>query len=215
MLQQMTPIEAPATGTPTPTGTPTADGRAGARARSAASEAAMIDRLPLSEQQKDFLRYRWLDQVTWMERDAKSAQRWYSLLRVIAIVGAVLVPTLVSLTLTPEADSLLITRATIFIGLLVAISTAVEEFFHFGQKWRHYRHNAERLKSEGWQFFALTGPYLPFATHDGAYRAFAGHVEEVFERETDVYISEIVLEKPRGRDQGAAKPGDQPPGSRG
>jgi hypothetical protein len=43
--------------------------------------------------------------------------------------------------------------------LLVATSAAIEEFFHFGERWRHYRRSVELLKAEGWKFFELAGVY--------------------------------------------------------
>ena len=34
---------------------------------------------------------------------------------------------------------------------------AVEGFFHYGDRWRHYRRTVELLKSHGWQLFELAG----------------------------------------------------------
>ena len=42
---------------------------------------------------------------------------------------------------------------------MVAITASVEGFFHFGDRWRHYRVNAELLKSEGWQYLTGSGGY--------------------------------------------------------
>lgn len=116
----------------------------------------LLATLQLPEMNRPFLRARWLDQVLWMEGKAMSAVRWYYTLRLTTIIGGVIVLALVSLNLGGDAG-VFIHGATFVISLLVALSAAVEEFFHYGERWRHYRRTAERLKSEGWQFFQLSG----------------------------------------------------------
>ena len=60
---------------------------------------SLIDVLSLSEVQKHFLHSRWLDQVLWMEDKSDSAQKRYHTLRLVAIVGGILGPALISLDL--------------------------------------------------------------------------------------------------------------------
>jgi hypothetical protein len=143
----------------------------------------------VSDLQKHLLRSRWMDQVMWMEGKAADAEKWYYVLRLVAIVGGVIVPALVSLNL----ESL--RWLTILVSLLVAISVAVEEFFHFGERWRHYRRTVELLKIEGWQFFQLSGPYKSYGKHADAYQVFAERVEDTIKHEVDVYITEVTKEK--------------------
>lgn len=153
----------------------------------------LIAMLELPELNKQFLRARWLDQLLWMENKAWSAVRWYYTLRLTTIVGGVIVPALVSLNLGENAAAV-IRWLTFAISLLVALSAAVEEFFHYGERWRHYRRTAELLKSEGWQFFELSGPYAN-QTHAQAYPAFAARVEEFSRHEVEVYITQVVKDK--------------------
>jgi len=94
-----------------------------------------------------------------MEKKAVSAQKRYYLLRLTAIVGGVTLPALVSLNISGESVSAYLCWLTFCISLLVAISVAVEGFFNYGERWRHYRRTVEDLKREGWQFFQLSGPY--------------------------------------------------------
>lgn len=77
----------------------------------------------------------------------------------------------------------------------MAISAAVEEFFHYGERWRHYRKSEELLKNEGWQFFQLSGPYRRFETHPDAYREFVARVEEINRLDVQTYVTEVVREK--------------------
>jgi Protein of unknown function (DUF4231) len=165
--------------------------------------AAMIESLDLGADRKRFLESRWLDQVVWVEKKAIECQRRYYALRVTTVVGAVLLPALVSVT--PGDDALArALRITVWVvSLVVAISAALEQFFRFGDRWRNYRQTAERLKSEGWLFFQLSGPYAANgATHGAAFSTFATRVEEWIKSDVDVYLTEITVERERRRDGG-------------
>lgn len=94
-------------------------------------------------------------------------------------------------------------RAALITGVglsqLVAICAAVEQFFKFGDRWRHYRRSAELLKTHGWQFFELTGPYAPYSQngrHTEAFHLFASQVEEIIQSDVDGYVSQITISKP-------------------
>lgn len=149
----------------------------------------------LTALQKDFLTRRWLDQVIWMEGAAARAQRRYYRLRLITVVGAVIVPALVSLELGGDANEA-VPWLTFAVSLVVAASAAVEEFFHFGERWRHYRRTVERLKAEGWLFFELVGDYGAAQNgHVGAFERFAARVEDLLREDVDVYVTEVVRER--------------------
>ncbi len=156
---------------------------------------SFIDSLEITDLQKRFLRSRWLDQMRWMSARSKRAQKKYYILRLIAIVGGVIVPALVSMNISNEGVMSYIRYITFVISLLVAISVAVEEFFHYGERWRHYRNTAERLKIEGWEFFQLSGSYKDYNMHSIAYTTFASKVEEILREEVGVYMTEIAKEK--------------------
>lgn len=153
----------------------------------------LIEALDLSDFQKHALRSRWLDQVLWMEKRACATRNWYYILRLITIIGGVLIPALVSITFT-GTGAVIIRWITFFISLSVALSAAIEEFLKFGDRWRNYRRTVELLKVEGWQFFQLSGPYSRRESHAHAYPKFATRVEEIIQRDVQVYISEIVGE---------------------
>ena len=162
---------------------------------------SLIDALDITDLQKHFLHSRWLDQVLWMEGKADHAQKRHNLLRLTAIVGGVIVPSLVSLNISSEGTMVVIRWLTFAISLLVAISVAVEEFFHYGERWRHYRRSVESLKIEGWEFFQRSGTYQSFNDHSSAYPAFAAKVEDILRHEVDVYITEVVKEKKKKEDE--------------
>lgn len=160
----------------------------------------LIEALELPELNKQFLSARWLEQVIWMEEKAWSSVWWYYFLRLTTIIGGVIVPALVSWNVGGGAATA-IQIITFVVSLMVAMSAAVEEFFHYGERWRHYRRTVERLKSEGWQFFQLSGAYAN-QTHIQAYPAFAARVEELSREEVEVYMTQVAKEK-KEKDDGA------------
>ena len=163
---------------------------------------SLIDELDVDEQRKRFLKSRWLDQVIWTEGKASRARNRYYLLRLTTVVGALLVPALVSLDPSDETLHDAARIATWVVSLVVAISAAVEQFFHFGDRWRNYRRTAERLKAEGWLYLQLSGPYArDRATHEAAYPSFAIRVEELIQADVDAYLTEVAGEKEKKREE--------------
>lgn len=161
----------------------------------------LIDDADLDARERDFLEFRWLNQLAWMEARAASAQRFYYRLRLVTIVGAVLVPALVALNSLGGWERNAVQIGAWVVSLVVAISASVEGFFQFGQRWRSYRSSAERLKSEGWMYMELAGPYAS-PSHAEAYATFVSRVEELIQKDVDVYITEVAAEKQRSAGAG-------------
>jgi hypothetical protein len=155
----------------------------------------IFDTLKLPDLQRRFLSSRWLDQVLWMEAQAGKARNRYYTARLITIVGGVVLPALVSLNINSSKVRDTLVWSTFGLSQVVAISAAVEEFFHYGERWRHYRRTVECLKTQGWQFFQLTGPYISYPTHEQAFTVFAKQVEEIIQRDVEVYATQVVQEK--------------------
>jgi hypothetical protein len=140
--------------------------------------------------QKDLLRARWLDQLEWLGDRAARGQRWYRRIRFVTLVGGVLTPALISWSLGAANAEPAQTLAFV-VSLLVLTAAAIEEVFHFGDIWRQYRSTAEALKSEGWEFIFLSGPYQEFDDHQSAYRTFAGRVEEILRQDVPGYFDRL------------------------
>ncbi|HXZ74113.1 MAG TPA: DUF4231 domain-containing protein [Streptosporangiaceae bacterium] len=171
----------------------------------------LIGQLGLPPLQQGFLRGRWLDQVRWAEGKAESTQRWYRWLRLITITGGVVIPALVGLNVTGTASEGI--RWTVFgLGLVVALAAAIEGFFHYGERWPHYRHLAELLKSEGWQFFQLSGQYAGAAGHADVYPLFAAHVEAIVQHDVEVFFTAVVAGQTQPQEGGQGEQGQAPAG---
>lgn len=165
---------------------------------------SIIDGLDLDDLKKHFLESRWLDQVLWMEEKSSTNQKKYYVLRLTSIIGGILVPALISFNLAGENAKAFVQVISFILSLVVAISIALEEFFRFGDRWRHYRQTVECLKMEGWQYFQLAGNYKSWPKHEDAYEEFATRVEEIQQSEIKIYITEIAKDKPKEDDKVAS-----------
>jgi hypothetical protein len=167
---------------------------------------ALIDSLPIAEERRHFLRSRWLESLLWMESAAQRTRQRYYALRLITVVGAVIVPALVSINAVGKTNSV-VTWVTFAISLVVAVSAAVDGFFRFGDRWRHYRSIVEEMKAEGWNLHELSGVYAKSGgTYETAFPVFVKRVDELLRRETQTYISEIAT-PPQGKDTGNSQAG--------
>jgi hypothetical protein len=155
----------------------------------------LFESMELNDYQRKFLASRWLDQVLWMEKKANLCRDRHYRLRLTAIILGVIVPILIGISFpTGERyDGLRTAKNAITIGMsaIVAISAAVEEFFHYGERWYHYRRTVESLKTYGWQFSQLSGKYAKFTNHKDAFMTFANQVEEVIQRDVEVYVTQV------------------------
>ena len=125
----------------------------------------LIEQLDLSDFYKQSLRERWLDQMIWADKKAGQNQKRHYRLRLTTIVGGVILPALVGISIqlgptNPFARDWF-PGLTFALSQIIAVSATIEEFCRYGDRWREYRQMAEDLKTEGWQYLQLTGPYQP------------------------------------------------------
>ncbi len=156
---------------------------------------SLIEQIELSDLQRQFMKSRWLSQMLWLESRAQQNRNRYYLLRLFTIIGGVIVPALVSLNINASNVQAIMGWIAFGLSQIVAISAAVEEFFHYGERYRHYRNTAELMKIEGWQFFQLSGPYRNTQSHTEVYADFAQRVESIMQRDVEGYLSEVIQDK--------------------
>lgn len=157
--------------------------------------------LGLSNLQKNYLRSRWLEQVLRMEYEVSRALKRHQALRLLTAIGSIAVLTLVSLRIDGQKLALWDTPArylTVILSLLVAAGIGIEHLFNYGERQRRYEHRLERLKTEGWRFFELSGQYRHYESHAEAFSAFTNQVEDLTQREVEVYSSRVMVERRKG-----------------
>ena len=103
-----------------------------------------------------------LDQFqSWYDGKAIHAKSRYLRIRVIAVVGAVLVP--VAANALPAFPD--VTRAlTTVLSLIVSLAVALDSVYHFGDQWKNYRSTEQFLSREKVLFLTGEGPYKDMET---------------------------------------------------
>jgi hypothetical protein len=153
------------------------------------SYAEIIDGLEIDDLHKRFLRNRWLNELLWFEDKADRNQKRHYTLRLVTIVGGVVVPSLVGLSLKTSIAATAVSWATFTVSLIVALAAALESFFGFGERWRTFRRNVESLKAHGWQYFQLVDRYARHGDHRTAFPHFAMQVEAVLRQDMDTFVA--------------------------
>jgi len=153
------------------------------------SYSEIIDDLEVDDLHKRFLRDRWLNELLWFEDKADRNQKRHYALRLMTIVGGVVVPSLVGLSLKTNLAAHAVSWATFSISLVVALAAALESFFGFGERWRTFRRNVEALKAHGWQYFQLVDRYAHHPDHRGAFPHFAAQVENVLQQDLEKFVA--------------------------
>jgi hypothetical protein len=119
------------------------------------------------------------------KRRADSNRRWYYSWRVPTVVGALLLPPLAS----PTAEASWARWTALCFSLVVAIYTALESTFRFGNRWRLYRRMLDELRSEGWAYAYHTGPYASKAE----FTRFVERSEEAIRRYGEEYVADVLV----------------------
>ena len=127
----------------------------------------LIDSLKLNTLQNAFMKQRWLSQQQWMSAKSNQARNRYYIIKLIIVISSTLLPALISFDFGIE-NARTVKLITLGLSLAIAISAGLEEFFNFGERWRHYRSTSELLKAEGWRYFSLTEHYQNIKSHDQA-----------------------------------------------
>lgn len=111
--------------------------------------------------------------------------------RMIITVGSLIVPALLSIQYTgsnpgsPEDFSFRIYWTTWFLSLFVTTSNGILTLFKIDKKYFLHHTTLEQLRSEGWQYLALTGKYSGFRTptehptHQNQFLYFCHAVEKI------------------------------------
>lgn len=133
----------------------------------------IIDALNIEDTPKKILKTNWTTTIELMEVLTTKYYRRANFAIVIIIVCGILVP--VTINLIPNEMAAKITATVL--GLVSSVTTGINQYFRFGDRWKHFRTKAEELKIEGEQYLSLSGLYKDFSRHDGeAFKVFMSNV---------------------------------------
>ena len=146
----------------------------------------VIDSLELPKgANKELLKLRFLDEVQFYEKKRDSTKKYYNFFRFSVTTGSILLPAILSLgqmdpnKLPPNFDQVIYWTSWT-ISLLVTISNGFLQLFSLDKNFFNYSLTVEQLKTEGWQFFGLSGKYEEYEEHDKkSYKEFCKAIETI------------------------------------
>ena len=164
----------------------------------------------LSDQQRTYLKLRWLDQTVWLSGSANKARDNYHNVKRLTILSGVLIPVLIGSNLGATIDATLGTSLTgtidglfkilaTMLGLLIAASNGMNEFFKYHDRWQNYRTSSELLKAEWWYYYSLTGRYEG-SKHEKAFDDFVERVENTLRQDLKTYIATVAKDSKNNKD---------------
>tara|TARA_Y100000389_G_C17460814_1_gene521520 strand:+ start:977 stop:1831 length:855 start_codon:yes stop_codon:yes gene_type:complete len=155
----------------------------------------IIDNLDLpedmAESNKGLLKARFLDEVTFYEKKRDKTKKFYNVFRFIVTTGSILLPAILSLgqmdpTKLPKNFDQITYWSSWSISLSVTISNGFLQLFSLDKNFYSYSLVVEQLKTEGWQYFGLSGKYEEYDIHSKeAYKEFCKAVENIKRKQVE------------------------------
>ena len=152
----------------------------------------VIDTLNLPENaNKELLKLRFLDEVEFYEKKRDHTRKYYNVFRFIVTTGSILLPAILSIgqmdpNKLPKNFDQITYWSSWSISLLVTISNGFLQLFSLDKNYFNYSLTVEQLKTEGWQFFGLSGKYEDFKNHDmESYKNFCKNIETIKRKQVE------------------------------
>lgn len=150
--------------------------------------------ITLNAEQRTLIEERYVRLLVISQQRCHKIAYLYHTTRCVTTIGSIIVPALLSIQYTNGAPFSEFTQsvywATWFISLLVTVSNGMLTLFKFDKKYYLLHTSYEQLKTEGWQYLALTGrytgsPHDGTATHDAQFRNFCKTIEKLRMRQME------------------------------
>ncbi|WP_214226156.1 DUF4231 domain-containing protein [Pedobacter sp. B4-66] len=151
----------------------------------------LIHLLPLDESKKQQINVCFINFIKIIERLADKHLFLNTVTNITVIILSAIVPVLININ-TDRADAKqILILATIF-SVALAILNGFRQSYKFNERWQNYRETAEHLILEGQSYFALSGKYSIFPTHDHAFSKFIENVNALRTKQIASYISQLM-----------------------
>ena len=151
----------------------------------------IIDTLDLdSETDRGILKSRFLSEVVDYERRKLKTKKYYDIFRFIVTIGSILLPAILSLgqmdpAKLPKNFDQWTYWSSWTISLMVTASNGFLQLFSLDKNYFEYALTTEQLKTEGWQYFQLSGKYEDDESHQEAYKAFSKSIENIKRKQVE------------------------------
>ena len=151
----------------------------------------IIDTLELdSETDKGILKSRFLSEVVEYERRKLKTKKYYDVFRFIVTTGSILLPAILSLgqmdpAKLPKNFDQITYWTSWTLSLMVTASNGFLQLFSLDKNYFEYSLTTEQLKTEGWQYFQLSGKYEDDESHQEAYKSFSKSIENIKRKQVE------------------------------
>jgi len=151
----------------------------------------IIDTLDLdSETDRGILKSRFLSEVVDYEKRKLKTKKYYDVFRFIVTTGSILLPAILSLgqmdpAKLPKNFDQITYWTSWTISLMVTASNGFLQLFSLDKNYFEYALTTEQLKTEGWQYFQLSGKYEDDESHQEAYKAFSKSIENIKRKQVE------------------------------
>jgi len=155
----------------------------------------IIEGLELSSKtDNSILKSRFLSEVLNYEKRKIHTKKYYNLFRFIVTTGSILLPAVMSLgqmdpAKLPNGFDGASYWIAWFLSLSVTASNGFLQLFSLDKNYFEYAITTEQLKTEGWQFFQLSGKYDEYESHKEAYRPFCKSIENIKRKQVEKEFS--------------------------
>jgi hypothetical protein len=143
---------------------------------------------------KEIIKYRFLEEVSYYEKKREKTKKYYNSFRFVVTSGSILLPAILSMgqmdpEKLPKNFDQVTYWATWLISLAVTGCNGFLQLFKLDKDYYSYSMVVEQLKTEGWQFFGLSGKYEDFETHQQAYKSFSKSIESIKRKQIEQEFS--------------------------
>ena len=148
----------------------------------------IIDNLKLPEEMEDnkeIIKSRFVEEVSLYEKKRDHTKKYYNIFRFVVTIGSIFLPAILSMgqmdpTKLPKNFDQVTYWSSWSISLMVTISNGFLQLFSLDKNYFNYSIVVEQLKTEGWQYFGLSGKYEEYDTHTKeAYKEFCKAIENI------------------------------------
>lgn len=147
-----------------------------------------LSAVSLSADKRTIIEERYINLLNDSHKRCNTITILYNTNRIIVTIGSIIVPALISIeyTNTIGQTQQSVHWLTWIISLMVTISNGMMTMFKLDKKYYILHTCYEQLKSEGWQFLALTGQYKHTGTnHEHQFPLFCKTIERIRMRQME------------------------------
>jgi len=151
----------------------------------------IIDTLVLNnETERNILKSRFLGEVLQYESRRNNTKKYYNAFRFAVTSGSILLPAVLSMgqmdpAKLPKNFENVSYWVSWTISLMVTACNGFLQLFSLDKNYFEFSITTEQLKTEGWQFFQLSGKYEEYDDHKEAYKPFCKSIENIKRKQVE------------------------------